>query len=79
MTDPLDVRLEEYAGPHGDLIDSFREAEDSETLLEAYLDLGRVWVARSGARIPARSAGPAPRTRARISTLPSTAALLWSR
>ena len=46
MTVPPDVRIEEYAGPHGDLIDSFREAEDSETLLDAYLDLGRVWVAR---------------------------------
>ena len=40
------VRVEEYDGPHRDLIDSFREAEDSETLLDAYLDLGRVWVAR---------------------------------
>ncbi len=40
------VVIEEYAGPHGDLIDSFREAEDSETRLAAYLDLGRVWVAR---------------------------------
>ena len=40
------VRIEEYAGPHGDLIHSFREAEDSESLLSGYLDLGRVWVAR---------------------------------
>jgi GNAT superfamily N-acetyltransferase len=47
VTVPPDVRIEEYAGPHGDLIDSFREAEDSETLLDAYLDLGRVWVARA--------------------------------
>jgi GNAT superfamily N-acetyltransferase len=46
MTGRLEVRVEEYAGPHRDLIDSFREAEDSESLLEAYLDLGRVWVAR---------------------------------
>ena len=46
MTGPLDVRVEEYDGPHRELIDSFREAEDSESLLEAYLDLGRVWVAR---------------------------------
>ena len=46
MSGPLDVRVEEYAGPHRDLIDSFRQAEDSETLLAAYLDLGRVWVAR---------------------------------
>ena len=41
------VRIEEYAGPHRDLIDSFREAEDSESLLEGYVDLGRVWVARA--------------------------------
>jgi GNAT superfamily N-acetyltransferase len=45
VSDPHDVRIEEYAGPHRDLIDSFREAEDSETLLDAYVDLGRVWVA----------------------------------
>ena len=49
MTGPRDVRVEEYAGPHRDLIDSFREAEDSETLLKAYVDLGRVWVARGEA------------------------------
>ena len=49
MTGPRDGRVEEYAGPHRDLIDSFREAEDSETLLEAYVDLGRVWVARGEA------------------------------
>ena len=40
------VRVEEYAGPHRDLLWSFREAEDSETLLDAYVDQGRVWVAR---------------------------------
>ena len=49
MTGPRDGRVEEYAGPHRDLIDSFREAEDSETLLKAYVDLGRVWVARGEA------------------------------
>ncbi len=43
----MTVRIEEYAGPHRDLVDSFREAEDSEMLLAAYLDLGRVWVARA--------------------------------
>ena len=48
MTGPT-VRIEEYAGPHRDLIASFREAEDSETRLDAYLDLGRVWVARGEA------------------------------
>ena len=42
----MTVRIEEYAGPHRDLVDSFREAEDSELLLAAYLELGRVWVAR---------------------------------
>jgi ribosomal protein S18 acetylase RimI-like enzyme len=39
-------RIEEYDGPHRDLIDSFLEAEDSRSRLDAYLDLGRVWVAR---------------------------------
>jgi GNAT superfamily N-acetyltransferase len=38
--------IEEYDGPHQDLIDSFLEAEDSRSRLDAYLDLGRVWVAR---------------------------------
>jgi ribosomal protein S18 acetylase RimI-like enzyme len=42
------VTIEEYAGPRGDLAWSFREAEDSEVLLAGYLDLGRVWVARTG-------------------------------
>lgn len=42
----MDVTVEEYAGPHRDLIWSFRLAEDSEQLLESYLGLGRVWVAR---------------------------------
>lgn len=41
------VTIEEYAGPHRDLLWSFREADDSETLLAGYLDLGRVWVART--------------------------------
>src|SRR5690242_907274 len=49
MTTPSPTfRVEEYAGPHRDLLWSFREAEDSETLLDAYVDLGRVWVARDG-------------------------------
>ncbi len=39
--------VEEYAGPHRDLEWSFREAEDSTQLLETYVDLGRVWVART--------------------------------
>ena len=42
----MDVTVEEYAGPHRDLAWSFRLAEDSEQLLESYLGLGRVWVAR---------------------------------
>ena len=40
------ARIEEYDGPHRDLLWSFREAEDSESLLDGYVDLGRVWVAR---------------------------------
>jgi len=38
--------VEEYAGPHRDLLWSFREADDSEALLDGYVDLGRVWVVR---------------------------------
>jgi len=41
------VTIEEYAGSHRDLTWSFREAEDSEQLLETYIDLGRLWVART--------------------------------
>jgi GNAT superfamily N-acetyltransferase len=44
----VNVTVEEYAGSHRDLAWSFREAEDSEQLLDSYIDLGRVWVARSG-------------------------------
>lgn len=40
------VTVEEYAGSHRDLAWSFREAEDSEQLLDSYIDLGRLWVAR---------------------------------
>jgi GNAT superfamily N-acetyltransferase len=43
----MDVTIEEYAGAHRDLAWSFREAEDSERLLDDYIDLGRVWVARA--------------------------------
>jgi ribosomal protein S18 acetylase RimI-like enzyme len=49
MTASPGVRIEEFAGPHRDLIASFREAEDSETRLDAYIDRGRVWVARDDA------------------------------
>ena len=45
----MDVVVEEYSGPHTDLAWSFRLAEDSEQLLESYLGLGRVWVARRSA------------------------------
>jgi GNAT superfamily N-acetyltransferase len=41
------VRIVEYEGPHRDLIDLFRLAEDSETALDGYIDLGTVWVARA--------------------------------
>jgi GNAT superfamily N-acetyltransferase len=42
-----DVEVSEHTGSHRDLAWSFREAEDSEPMLEAYIDLGRVWVARA--------------------------------
>lgn len=42
----MDIEIQEYAASHRDLAWSFREAEDSEQLLESYIDLGRVWVAR---------------------------------
>jgi GNAT superfamily N-acetyltransferase len=41
----MDVVIEEYAGSHRDLAWSFAEAEDSERLLDSYIDLGRLWVA----------------------------------
>jgi GNAT superfamily N-acetyltransferase len=43
----MDVTIEEYDGSHRDLTWSFREADDSEELLDGYIDLGRVWVARA--------------------------------
>jgi GNAT superfamily N-acetyltransferase len=43
----MDVTIDEYAGPHRDLAWSFREAEDSEEQLDSYIDLGRLWVART--------------------------------
>jgi GNAT superfamily N-acetyltransferase len=43
----MDVTIEEHEGSHRDLTWSFREAEDSQRLLDAYIDLGRVWVART--------------------------------
>jgi GNAT superfamily N-acetyltransferase len=41
--------IEEYDGRRADIAWSFRESEDSERHLAAYLDLGRVWVARDPA------------------------------
>jgi GNAT superfamily N-acetyltransferase len=43
----MDVAVSEYTASHRDLAWSFRAAEDSERLLDAYVDLGRVWVART--------------------------------
>jgi GNAT superfamily N-acetyltransferase len=43
----MDLTIEEYGGSHRDLEWLFREADDSEELLDAYIDLGRVWVART--------------------------------
>jgi len=43
----MDIAIEEYTGSHRDLGWSFREADDSEVLLDAYIDLGRLWVARA--------------------------------
>jgi GNAT superfamily N-acetyltransferase len=44
-----DVSIEAYVGPRSEVAWSFREAEDSEALLTAYLELGQVWVARDAA------------------------------
>lgn len=41
----MEFTVEEYAGSHRDLTWSFAEAEDSQELLEQYIDLGRLWVA----------------------------------
>ena len=43
----MDVRVEEYSGRHRDMYWSFREADDSVERLDAYIDLGRLWVARA--------------------------------
>jgi len=45
----MGITIEQYTEPHRDLYWSFREAEDSDELLAAYIDLGRLWVARSAA------------------------------
>ena len=43
----MGVTIERYAGSHRDLAWSFREADDSPELLDSYIDLGRLWVARA--------------------------------
>jgi GNAT superfamily N-acetyltransferase len=43
----MSITVEQYAGPHRDLEWSFRLAEDSQPLLDSYIDLGVLWVARS--------------------------------
>ena len=43
----MDITVEQYTGSHRDLAWSFREADDSHELLNAYIDLGRLWVARA--------------------------------
>jgi GNAT superfamily N-acetyltransferase len=43
----MDITIEQYVGSHRDLDWSFREADDSEELLNAYIDLGWVWIARA--------------------------------
>lgn len=43
-----EVQIARYEGSHRDLIDLFRLAEDSESALERYIDLGTVWAARDG-------------------------------
>jgi GNAT superfamily N-acetyltransferase len=43
----MDCTIERYDGPHRDLAWSFREADDSPELLDSYIDLGLLWVARA--------------------------------
>ncbi len=43
----MGINIEHYAGSHRDLDWSFREADDSEDLLNAYIDLGWLWIARA--------------------------------
>ena len=43
----MGVTIERYTGAHRDLAWSFREADDSPELLDSYIDLGRLWVARA--------------------------------
>jgi GNAT superfamily N-acetyltransferase len=43
----MDITLEQYTGSHRDLEWSFRAADDSQELLDTYIDLGLLWVARA--------------------------------
>jgi GNAT superfamily N-acetyltransferase len=43
----MGITIEQYTGSHRDLVRSFREADDSQDLLDAYIDLGLVWIARA--------------------------------
>ena len=43
----MDITIEQYTGSHRDLDWSFRQADDSEDLLNAYIDLGWLWIARA--------------------------------
>jgi GNAT superfamily N-acetyltransferase len=43
----MDIAIEQHTGSHRDLAWSFRQADDSHELLDAYIDLGQLWVARA--------------------------------
>jgi hypothetical protein len=45
------VEIDWYAGPHAQLRRLFELAEDSHSRLDRYIDLGRILLARRGARI----------------------------
>ena len=44
----MDIDIEQYTGSHRDLDWLFREADDSQAHLDSYIDLGQLWVARTG-------------------------------
>lgn len=44
-----EAAIEEFLGERDELLDSFRLADDAESRIEAYLPLGRIWVARDEA------------------------------
>ena len=47
----MDITIDRHTGSHRDLYWSFREADDSEELLDAYIDLGQLWVARAAGEV----------------------------